>query len=102
MKTNTNGWRLPLAGAGVLAVVLGVGALAGHLAGNAAASGIPETDPLFYSGVLADTSGKLLSGSKTVAVDLYTAETKGTKACTTVQAWRRRDGQGRQLLDRPL
>ena len=81
MKTIKRSWKLFVAAA--VAVVLGAGALAGHLAGLAAASGIPKTDPLYYSGVLADTSGKMLSGSYFINVKLYKFASGGTAKCSS-------------------
>ncbi len=68
---------------GLSCAVILAGALAGYLAGTAGASGIPTTDPLFYSGTLTDTAGKPFSGSKSMGVDLWSAKTGGTKRCTT-------------------
>ena len=69
---------------GLSCAVIFAGALAGYLAGTAGAAGIPTTDPLFYSGTLTDTGGKLFSGSKPIGVDLWSAKTGGSKLCSTV------------------
>ena len=50
---------------------------------TAGAQGIPAVDPLWYSGTLADSSGKALTGSFTIDVDLYAAATGGTAICST-------------------
>ena len=66
-----------------LAIIAAVGAVAVYKNGAAVAQGIPTAEPLFYAGLLADTKGAPLTGSKSVAVDLWTAKTGGTKACGT-------------------
>ena len=75
--------RLLLASA--LGVALGAGILTAYLAGPAAASGVPLKDPLWYGGYLTDATGKPLSGSYTIDVALYTAQTGGTSTCTVGQ-----------------
>jgi len=71
----------------VLAAALSAFAVAaisiGYLAGRARASGIPATQALTYSGVLADPNGTPLTGSKNIQILLYTAATGGTPACST-------------------
>ena len=57
-----------IAALGLVAAIL-AGAVGGYLAGTARATGIPSVEPLYYSGVLADTTGKLISGTKGIGVD---------------------------------
>ena len=68
---------------GLLVAVVATSALVSHLSGTADASGIPKVDPLVYSGLLADKTGKPLSGSHSVKVSLWTAQTSGTQLCTS-------------------
>jgi len=75
-----------LATLGLFAAIL-AGAVGGYLAGIARATGIPSTEPLYYSGVLADTTGKLISGTKGIGVNLWTAATAGSKVCSTAATW---------------
>jgi len=57
-----------------------------YFATRASALGMPATEPLYYAGLLADSKGTPLSGIKTISIgiDLYTAETGGTKACSAL------------------
>jgi len=72
-----------IAALGLTAAIL-AGVVGGYLAGIARATGIPTTNPLYYSGMLADTAGKPLSTSpQTIGVDLYDAQTAGNKKCST-------------------
>jgi len=70
-------------------IVTGVALVAGpwivlmYPGGAANAAGIPGSDPLHYTGVLGDTAGGLISGTRVVGLDLWTAKTGGTKACST-------------------
>ena len=74
-------WKLFLAA--MVPVALGAALLAGYLADPAAASGIPKTDPLFYSGLLTDKSGTPMSGSPNVGVSLYASASGGKPVCYT-------------------
>ena len=67
-----------------LLVVTVSGAVVIRLANTASASGIPKTNPLYYAGVITDTSGKPLSGSYTIGAVVWTAATGGTKGCLTM------------------
>jgi len=65
-------------------VVLSVSALAfasGYLISRARAAGAPQMSPLTYSGVLTDTSGVALTGSKNVLLQIYSVATAGTTLC---------------------
>jgi hypothetical protein len=70
--------RLALVLGGIAAVV----ASSAYLVGRARAAGIPAAQPLVYSGVLTDTSGALLTGSKNIQVIVWDAATAGTMQCT--------------------
>lgn len=69
----------------VLLVVLGAAFAGGvgYLAGWARASGIPAQDTLSYSGLLTDAQGNALSGARTVAVALWSAQTGGVQRCAS-------------------
>jgi len=57
--------------------------------GTAKAQGFPTTTPLFYSGLLTDTSGKALPSPQTVGIDLWKSETSTATAdnvCSTPAA----------------
>ena len=84
MKLIQRRWKLILAA--MVPVALGAALLAGYLAGPAAASGIPQTDPLFYSGLLTDKSGTPMSGSQNVGVSLYASASGGKPVCYTTPA----------------
>ena len=69
---------------GLFLAVIATSALVSHLSGTADASGIPKVEPLVYSGLLADKTGKPLSGSShSVKVSLWTAQSSGTQLCTS-------------------
>jgi hypothetical protein len=55
---------------------------AGYLVSRARAAGIPASQPLAYSGVLTDTSGTPLTGSKNILVQFYDQPTAGNTQCT--------------------
>lgn len=66
-----------------------------------AGAAIPNTNPLYYSGLLADTSGKALTGSKNIGVDLYTGQAGGTPTCTTpAKTVTLNHGRFRMVLDK--
>jgi hypothetical protein len=67
-------------------VHVSLGALIGALASyvvirSASAVGIPTTGALTYAGVLEDSSGAPLTGSKNIALEVYDAATAGQKRC---------------------
>jgi hypothetical protein len=57
-----------------------------YLMGRARASGIPTMQPLTYSGVLTDTTGTPLTGSKNIQVQIWDAATAGNIVCATPSA----------------
>jgi len=71
-----------IAALGLTAAIL-AGVVGGYLAGIARATGIPTTNPLYYSGLLTDTSGKPLPSAASVVVELWDAQTAGNLKCTT-------------------
>jgi hypothetical protein len=67
---------------GAVSVVLAATFALGYLISRARASGIPASMAMTYSGVLTDTSGTPLTGSKNILVQLYDQATGGTTQCT--------------------
>jgi len=73
----------------LIAAALGGAAVATMLVtylSTARATGIPTTDPLYYSGLLADTSGNPLAGTMSISIDLWSSKTATTslyKKCST-------------------
>ena len=100
MKTIKKRWKLILAGLGVLVLLVAVAGMAGHLAGLAAASGIPGTDPLWYSGHLTDTAGQDLKSTQvsSLEVTLFPDATTSTMACTATKVTSPTLTQGRFRL----
>jgi hypothetical protein len=68
--------------ASLVAVAVG----SAYLVGRARASGAPATQPLTYSGILTDTAGTPLTGSKNIQVQIWDKDTAGTIVCTTGSA----------------
>lgn len=68
--------------AGLLSLAVGVGALIGSSIERARASGISAATPMTYSGVLTDSTGTPLTGSKNVQLSVYDKATGGTLQCT--------------------
>jgi hypothetical protein len=54
----------------------------GYWISHARAAGVPKT-PLTYSGVLTDMNGTVLSGSKSILLQLYGGATGGTALCAS-------------------
>jgi hypothetical protein len=69
--------RTPL----TIAIVAAGAATLGYGLRAALAAGIPASGALTYSGLLEDVNGAPLSGSKNIAVELWTAATAGTRVC---------------------
>ena len=67
------------AAAGFVAVAV----VSAYFVGRARAAGIPTTAPLTYSGILTDTNGTPLTGSKNLQVQIWDAATAGNIVCTT-------------------
>ena len=82
MKSTHNRSLLALAIGVVVVAALGL-AVTRHLAGPALATGIPTTDPLHYSGMLADGAGKPLAGPMNLVITLWDAKTGGSQRCVT-------------------
>jgi len=57
-----------------------------YLVGRARAAGVPATQPLTYSGVLTDTAGVPLTGSKNLQVQIWDKDSAGNIICTTGSA----------------
>jgi formylglycine-generating enzyme required for sulfatase activity len=86
MKTLIAKRRLIALIAGLFGAVIATSALVSYWTSTARATGIPTTNPLYYSGLLEDTSGKMLTGSKSIGIDLYDALSGGNKKCSTAAA----------------
>ena len=54
----------------------------GYLVGRARAAGIPATNAMTYGGVLTDTSGTPLTGSKNIQLTVWDAASDGTSQCS--------------------
>jgi hypothetical protein len=67
---------------GTSAVLLAAAFVLGYCVSRARASGVPATGALTYSGVLTDTAGAPLTGSKSILVQFYDAGTAGNTLCT--------------------
>jgi len=67
---------------GAVTLLLAAGFGLGYLVNRARASGIPAAQALTYSGVLTDTAGTPLTGSKNILVQFYDAATAGNTLCT--------------------
>jgi hypothetical protein len=67
---------------GGLALVAASGITLGYLSGRARAAGVPAKTPMSYSGVLTDTAGTPLTGSKNIQVVFWDDPTDGTAQCT--------------------
>ncbi len=75
--------RAILVSIGMFCSVIATSALVSYWTGSARAGGIPTSNPLYYSGLLTDKTGKVLTGSKAISVVLWNAVTAGNKKCTT-------------------
>src|SRR5438876_242329 len=62
-------------------LVLGI-ATVGYFAGRANAAGIPATQTMMYSGVLTDTNGTPLAGTKSILLQVWDQLTDGVVQCT--------------------
>jgi hypothetical protein len=62
--------------------VITAGVALGYFIGGARASGIPTTQPLTYSGVLTDTSGVPLTGTKNIQIAIWDAAANGNQQCS--------------------
>jgi hypothetical protein len=60
-----------------ISLALGI-ALASYVVGRAA--GVPQTTPLFYSGLLEDQNGPI-NGAKSIAIRMFDAPAAGTQVC---------------------
>jgi len=78
--------RAILVSIGMFCSVIATSALVGYLASSARAGGIPTSNPLYYSGMLTDKTGKVLTGSKSISIVLWDAATVGNKKCSTAAA----------------
>lgn len=66
-----------------LGALLGLGSLGiAYQAGRARAVGVPAAKPLTYSGVLTDTNGVAIQGSKNIQLQIFDAATAGTSLCS--------------------
>jgi hypothetical protein len=65
--------------ASLVAVAIG----SAYLVGRARASGVPATQPLTFSGVLTDTTGAPLTGSKNLQVQVWDDAAAGNVVCTS-------------------
>ena len=66
-----------------LGALLGLGSLGiAYEAGRARAVGVPAAKPLTYSGVLTDTNGVPVQGSKNIQLQIFDAATAGTSLCS--------------------
>lgn len=69
--------------AATLTLAAGAAAIA-YVARRAEADGVPQTDPLSYSGTLLDpNTGAPIAGPVDLVISLWTAPTGGTQQCTT-------------------
>ena len=71
--------RLWIAG---IASLLGATLVCAYLVGRARAAGAPTMQPLTYSGVLTDTAGAPLTGTKNIQVSLWDMAADGTQRCS--------------------
>ncbi|MFZ5896832.1 MAG: hypothetical protein ACOY0T_37595 [Myxococcota bacterium] len=74
------GHRLARSG-GVTIGVFFLLAVTGYLLRGASALGIPKLDALVYSGIVTDAKGLPLSGSQTIGVAVWDADSGGNKVC---------------------
>ena len=71
----------------LFSVVIATSALVSYWASTARALTVPKTNPLFYSGLLADTAGKpLAAATATVGLALYPAQSGGSAVCSMAPA----------------
>ena len=83
MNGTTNAKRMKLVGLGL---ALGVTFGLGYYASRARAAGIPQTASLVYSGTLTDGTGALLTGSRSIQLQIYGAATGGSVLCQSMLA----------------
>jgi hypothetical protein len=62
--------------------IAGLIAVSAYLVGRARAAGAPTAQPLTYSGILTDTAGTPLTGSKNIQITLWDMATAGTQQCS--------------------
>ena len=82
MTTRRNRRLIAVGIASLVAVAIG----SAYLVGRARASGAPATQTLTYSGILTDTAGAPLAGSKNIQVQFWDKDTAGNIVCTTGSA----------------
>ena len=69
-----------------LTSLLGIATGSAYFVGRARAAGVPATQPMTFSGVLTDTAGVALTGTKNLQVQFWDQATAGNIVCTTGSA----------------